>query len=53
MTGWTGYVGPKNLSKSSSTGSNIIGTGRDSLFRLLFNTKAKSHPKNAGDYFEQ
>jgi len=53
MTGWTGYVEPLNLSKSSKTGSNNTGTGRDSLFRLNFNTEAKSHPKNAGDYFEK
>ena len=41
MTGWTGYV---DLSKSSTTRSNNTGTGKDSLFRLNFNTEAMSHP---------
>jgi hypothetical protein len=53
MTEWTGYVGPLKLSKLSTTRSNNTGRGRDSLFRLNFNTAAKPHPKNAGDYFEK
>ena len=54
MTGWTEYVEPLNLSKSSTTRSNNTDAGRDSFFfRLNFNTEAKSHPKNAGDYFEK